>query len=104
MERRTNVGVAIFVVFVMANGVDAAGRVYACWGTCYDSCSGNTQAEMFSCEYKCLKTCIPPSNGLKLYCEIGCSLKRCIPFSTDDAKMQSCFGWCTNLCNKILAP
>ncbi|KAI3468268.1 hypothetical protein Pfo_024931 [Paulownia fortunei] len=111
MERRMKAGagsiLAVLVVLVFANGVQAQ-NTYACWGGCYNKCftrTGRTKPERLACEYQCLNSCVPHSAAdFKYYCQIGCSLKLCILVSHDGAKLKSCFGKCTNLCKKFLAP
>ncbi|KAL6533891.1 hypothetical protein OROHE_013724 [Orobanche hederae] len=76
---------ALVVVVVAANCVDA--QMYACWGGCYNECllrSNRTSAERFACYYQCFNSsCVPPSAAdYQYYCQIGCNLERCTPFSS----------------------
>ncbi|KAL8063435.1 hypothetical protein ABFX02_01G026100 [Erythranthe guttata] len=111
---RINGGECIVIIFMavlvlLTNGVHGK-STYACWGGCYNECflkTGlvKTQSNALSCDYQCLNNCVPRSaSDFMYYCEIGCSLKRCIPVAYDGAKLERCFGFCTNLCKKLIAP
>ncbi|KAG8375527.1 hypothetical protein BUALT_Bualt10G0109000 [Buddleja alternifolia] len=100
--------VAVLVVLVLDTSVHAENTsTYACWGGCYNQCfprNGGTQTQTSpNCYYNCLSSCFPRSpDDFENYCEIGCSLKRCIPVSYDGARLESCFGLCTNICKQLL--
>ncbi|KAL6501944.1 hypothetical protein OROGR_027077 [Orobanche gracilis] len=92
METRNNVGYYYFMILVILvsstyYGVHAQNSMYECWGGCYNNCfirngSSTTQADSLACDYNCLTTCIPHSAAdFNYYCQIGCSLKLCIPVS-----------------------
>ncbi|KAK6119460.1 hypothetical protein DH2020_001975 [Rehmannia glutinosa] len=110
MERKIKGGAGsiILMVLVLANIGVHAQNTYACWGGCYNNCFINTkrtQTESLACDYQCLNSCIPHSAAdFKYYCQIGCSLKLCIPVSYDSARLEKCFGKCTKLCKKSLLP
>lgn len=60
-------------------------KTYECWGGCYNVClakAGVSQSERLPCDHQCLDNCIPRNKSdYMYYCEIGCSMKRCIPVS-----------------------
>ncbi|KAK6119459.1 hypothetical protein DH2020_046796 [Rehmannia glutinosa] len=57
---------------------------------CYNECflrSKKTRPERLACYYQCLNTCVPRSAAdYRYYCQIGCSLELCIPFSSVSTK------------------
>lgn len=92
MERsinsRTGGVVVIFLILVLASSAVTSDRIYSCWGGCYNQCYPNVQnqSEKFPCYYKCLNGCFPPTAAdFQYYCQIGCSLKRCIPVSSGNS-------------------
>ncbi|KAL6533892.1 hypothetical protein OROHE_013725 [Orobanche hederae] len=90
METRNNVGYYFILVILVSTyySVHAqSNNMYECWGGCYNNCfirsgSTTTQADSLACDYNCLTSCIPHSaSDFNYYCQIGCSLKLCIPVS-----------------------
>ncbi|XP_057799651.1 uncharacterized protein LOC131015309 [Salvia miltiorrhiza] len=100
--------VVVVAVSILAVVVDAQ-SMYACWGGCYNKCfigarNSISQSQKLACDYQCLNTCIP-SNAADYahYCHLGCFLKRCTPLRNGDgARLEKCFGWCTDLCSDIV--
>ncbi|KAL8537121.1 hypothetical protein ACS0TY_012340 [Phlomoides rotata] len=99
-------GVVVVVLVVMAvvlTNAQSAQQIYQCWGGCYNVCfvkSSKSAAERFACYYQCLPGCVPrsPSN-YQYFCQIGCALEQCRPIPYNDgARMEKCFGSCSNLC------
>ncbi|KAL1552450.1 hypothetical protein AAHA92_13245 [Salvia divinorum] len=102
--------VVFSILVVLGTGVDAQ-RLYGCWGGCYNKCfidgrNTMTKSQKLACEYSCLNTCIPSTpTDYAYYCRRGCSLKRCRQLVTDGAKLEECFGRCTDLCSEsVVAP
>ncbi|KAL2525512.1 Uncharacterized protein Adt_10566 [Abeliophyllum distichum] len=91
---------------LMLTSVVVAPDIYGCWGGCFNECfigSHKIPSKSFACHLKCLDSCVPRSaTDYQYYCQIGCSLKRCIFVSYDGALMEKCFGKCTDICKKII--
>ncbi|GFP80304.1 hypothetical protein PHJA_000173800 [Phtheirospermum japonicum] len=109
MEKRVG-GILAVVVVVAAAAANCSvqAQIYSCWGGCYNECflrSNETRTDSFACYYECLNSCVPRTPAdYQYYCQIGCNLEQCTQFTSDGAKLERCFGKCTNLCKKTLKP
>ncbi|KAH7840442.1 hypothetical protein Vadar_017021 [Vaccinium darrowii] len=78
---------------------------YACWGGCYNECillNGKNPSERLPCYLQCLGNCIAssPADYQYNYCQLGCSLEKCVRVSSDGRKQESCLENCSSkVCN-----